>query len=465
MQRNTGVIGPLRSTSLTQGPGIHDLFDQYNNRISGIWTVIPRFISVTPSTTSVNEGSAVSFTVLTDNVSNQTLYFTITGSVSASDFTLGSLSGSITLTNNSSTFFLTMSSDLTTEGTETFQVQIRTGSTSGPIQLTSSAITINDTSQTPSATVTPNTTSKNEDGTTVVFTVNTTGFASGTLYWSIATISGTISTNDFVGGAVTGSFSVSSSVGSVTLTIAADALTEGTDSFQLQVRTTSTTGTIIGTSSTVTISDTSLTPAAPSYVTLGTKAPTLGATGATTYPASGWTGLQNASADDAFVTVTTPFSVTINGTAYTSHHMGSNTYITWGTGRTEYNSLSGSNPPQNKLMLGAADNSYQRVSTITSGTSYTRIRYEGNASTSGTVGTPGIILEITFFNPANYGGVPVIEILVGSNVRTGGVTGIATPSAFMLTWTIAVNTAYVLVGNSTGTTWTRYNGFVNNSGY
>jgi hypothetical protein len=175
--------------------------------------------------------------------------------------------------------------------------------------------------------------------------------------------------------------------------------------------------------------------------------------------------LQNASVDDGFKAYNSPFNLTVNGSSSSTHYIGSNTYITWGTGSTNYSGLNATNPPNHKLMLGAADNSYQRISTFTGGTAYTRMRYEGNGSTSGTVGSPGIVLEVTFFNPADYGGVPVIEVLVGNHNRTYGVTGICTTNAFMLQWTTAANTSYVLVGNSTGTSWTRYLGYINNSGY
>ena len=107
-------------------------------------------------------------------------------------------------------------------------------------------------------TVSPSTSSVNE-GSSVTFTVTTTNVSDGTtLYWSLNTVSGTINTSDFTGAAVTGSFSISSNTGSVALTLANDNVTEGSESFQLQVRTGSTSGTIVATSSTVTIGDTSL---------------------------------------------------------------------------------------------------------------------------------------------------------------------------------------------------------------
>jgi uncharacterized delta-60 repeat protein len=202
----------------------------------------------------------------------------------------------------------------------------------------------------------------------------------------------------------------------------------------------------------------------PSFITSTNKLPIFGTGGATTHPPSGWTSLQNSSADDAFRTFNTSFNFTINNTNYTAHNIGSNTYITWGGGSNAFSSLSASNPALNKLHLGAADNSFQRVSSLQL-SNYSRVRYEGNQSTSGTVGSPGIVLEVTIFNPANYGGQQVIEVLVGNHGRTTGQAGIATTSTYYTTWSMAVNTSFVLVGNSTGTSWTRYLGHVNDSGY
>jgi hypothetical protein len=205
-------------------------------------------------------------------------------------------------------------------------------------------------------------------------------------------------------------------------------------------------------------------PPLPSFITATNKLPIFGTGGATVHPPSGWTSLQNSSSDDAFVTFNTSFNFTINNTNYTAHNLGSNTYITWGGGSNAYSGLSASNPALNKLHLGSADNSYQRVSRLQV-SNYSRVRYEGTANTTGTVGSPTIVLEVTIFNPTNYGGQQVIEVLVGNHNRTAGQAGIATTSTYYTTWTMAVNTSFVLVGNSTGTAWTRYLGHVNNSGY
>jgi hypothetical protein len=185
------------------------------------------------------------------------------------------------------------------------------------------------------------------------------------------------------------------------------------------------------------------------------KLPTLGTTGHPTYPPVGWTGRQNASADDTNLSVTIP-TFNISNLNYTAVFVGSNTYLTFGSGATNYSSLSGSVPAFNKIFVGAADNSYQRVSTISSGADYTRIRYEGAAATSGTLGSPSIVWEATFFDMSKTQNVPVVEILVGTHARTTGQFGIASTSAYYQQLTISANTSYVFVGNATGTSWTIY---------
>jgi len=192
-------------------------------------------------------------------------------------------------------------------------------------------------------------------------------------------------------------------------------------------------------------------------LTAGTKAPTLGSGGASWTP-SGWTSIQNGSVDDASLAVTIP-SFTINSTAYTTVHVGSNTYLTFGSGSTLYSGLGAGTPALNKFHLGAADNSYQRVAYINSGTDYTRIRYEGTAALSGTAGSPNIVYEATFFNSSKTGGVPTLEVLFGSHSRTTGQAGVANTTTYYATYTQSANQSYVFVGNSTGTSWTIYTGY------
>ena len=110
----------------------------------------------------------------------------------------------------------------------------------------------------PTYSISASTTSVNE-GSSVTFTVTTTDVDNGTtLYWSTNQVSGTINTSDFDDSATTGFFTISGNSGTITRTLANDVTTEGSESFQLQIRTGSTSGTIVATSQTVTIADTSL---------------------------------------------------------------------------------------------------------------------------------------------------------------------------------------------------------------
>ncbi len=144
----------------------------------------------------------------------------------------------------------------------------------------------------------------------------------------------------------------------------------------------------------------------------------------------------------------------------------SNTYVVLGpTGSTAYSSLNASTPPFPKFFFGASDNSWQRVWTFSTG-SYWRCRYEGTAATSGTPGSPTIVIEYTFFNPFLYNGNMICELLVGVHARTSGTFMVASNNAQLATSTLTANNSYVFVGNQTGTSWTAYNGYyVNNSGY
>jgi hypothetical protein len=105
---------------------------------------------VSPSATSVNEGSTVTFSITTTNVPDGTpLYWSNAGTTSATDFTPNASLGGVTISGGTASFSLTLANDATTEGPETIVVQLRTGSTTGPIVATAATVTVNDTSTTP----------------------------------------------------------------------------------------------------------------------------------------------------------------------------------------------------------------------------------------------------------------------------------------------------------------------------
>ena len=215
---------------------------------------------VTESLSQVNEGGSVNFTVNTDHVgAGTTLYFNTTGaSVDAADFSDNTLTGNFNIvgvantTVGVATFTRTLSNDFNTEG-ETFTMEIRTNSVSGPVVATSGIITVIDVS--PSLTVTPSTTTINE-GSTVIMTVSGANIPNGSYYYTIKEEEGSVTPADFGGNInFTGSFSVTNGTGAFSLGIAQDRETEGIDRFLVEIRKDSITGTILATSSVITIGD------------------------------------------------------------------------------------------------------------------------------------------------------------------------------------------------------------------
>lgn len=211
------------------------------------------------STTTTSEGGSVVFTINTINVgAGATLYYSTSGSVSASDFSNNSLTGSFAIvgvgsTTGIATVTRTIANDFVAEGTETFQFVVRTGSTSGTIVATSSTISVANVTQTYS--LTSSSTTVNE-GSSVTFTLTTIGVPNGTTFYYTTT--GNVTGVDFTDNSLTGSFSVTNNTGSFTRTIKSDRFTEGLEQFQVQVRTTSTSGTVVATSEIININDSSV---------------------------------------------------------------------------------------------------------------------------------------------------------------------------------------------------------------
>ena len=106
--------------------------------------------AISQSATTINEGDLITFTVSTTGYGSGTTFWwdiESTSGITAADFNDNQISGSIQ-TNSSGQAFLTkqLVQDVTSEGIEKFKLNIRSGSASGPIILTSSEIIVNDTS-------------------------------------------------------------------------------------------------------------------------------------------------------------------------------------------------------------------------------------------------------------------------------------------------------------------------------
>jgi hypothetical protein len=214
----------------------------------------------------------------------------------------------------------------------------------------------------------------------------------------------------------------------------------------------------------------------PYVITLGVKAPV---------GSSGMTLLQNGSDDDSFSFnrpgITSPrtmqFSIPFYGISYNQPFFASNTYITFGSGSTEWSGLT-INPPRPvlpALHLGTSDNSWQQCFEFTTANRY-RFRYEGTAATFGTVGSPNIVYECTFFRQTTPSSDIYIELVFGIHSRSGGNWGMTNGSTSSNVFTIfgnltvetglvgtsgalQANRSYVLVLTSTGQFKNLYSGY------
>ena len=210
-------------------------------------------------------------------------------------------------------------------------------------------------------------------------------------------------------------------------------------------------------------------PAGKQYsITTGSsRSLTLGS-GATSWPPSGWVDLNSISRDDVSLNVPLGFDWYFNGTSYNSVWVCSNMYVTFGSSATTFSPTS-TNPALNKIFFQAADRSYQRLAyQNASDSTYTRIRVEGTGAPSGTPGSPTVTYEMTFFNPANTGYVPLIEMLVGLQGAGAGLQGAYTAGGTLLGFSSGFSAGtsyYIKQTNFNDSSWTSGVGYVNNSGY
>ena len=132
-------------TGSTSGPGVTT-----SSNVT-IGDVTPT-VNVAESSTSVDEGGSVTFTISGSNIPDGTYYYTIyeeDGTIASTDFNPANLNGSFSVSNNNGSITITIAEDITSEGPDQFKIQIRTGSISGTVIAESNAITINDTSRAP----------------------------------------------------------------------------------------------------------------------------------------------------------------------------------------------------------------------------------------------------------------------------------------------------------------------------
>lgn len=327
INNNVGTVDitPVKDLT-TEGPEIFSLFVRTesssglvigtSDEITIIDTSITPVFTATPG--SINEGSSGIFTVA--NVGANGTYFFTVENITTTNADFVAANGSFTVSgstggidNGTGSFAITPTLDRTTEGPETFRVQIRSGSTSGPIIITSANVTVNDVSLTPAFTATPASINEGASGS---FTVNNLGPA-GTYFFTV--LNGTTANADFA--AVSGSFTTSTlnGNGSFTITPVLDYVTEGSETFQVQIRTGSIGGPVILTSTSVTVNDTSTTisaVASPNFISAG-DATTVSVSAAAIPAGTYYWTVQNLSTTDFdFDSVSGAFTVIANSGSF-----------------------------------------------------------------------------------------------------------------------------------------------------
>ena len=171
----------------------------------------------------------------------------------ASNFTANSLSGTVRVSGGTANIRLGVAA-FAFEGNKQFVLKIRKDSAQGAVIGTSSNITIVDNSSIVS--ITANTATVLE-GNLVSFTISTANVPNNsTVYYSVFPVTANVTSDDFV--ANTGSFTITNNVATFALQANADVslVDETGETFKLQVRTNSTAGNVVYTSSNVAITDT-----------------------------------------------------------------------------------------------------------------------------------------------------------------------------------------------------------------
>mgnify|MGYP000517786245 CR=1 FL=1 len=209
----------------------------------------------------VVEGGTYTFTVQTSGVANGTTIYprfdspntALWTDVNASWFnkTTSTYTG-VVVNSGSASFSFTIIADLTTEGTEYFNVYL--DKNPGANQVASwGQVNILDTSIAATYTLVPNVSNITEGG-TVYYTINTTGVSEGTtLYWGNT---GTTDAADFTNGLNTGSVVIDvNGYGVITRALKNDYNTEGTQTIILKLYTDSGRTNLVKTATTVNVND------------------------------------------------------------------------------------------------------------------------------------------------------------------------------------------------------------------
>ena len=190
--------------------------------------------ALSAGSTVVDEGGAVTFSLLTTNVAPfTTVAYTLSGGgITSGDVAGGQLSGIFTVNNAGlSTLTVSLVADARTEGAENLRLTL--ANNLGQVDVLVRDLSL-DPPQLPTYALSQSVLAQNE-GASIVFTLTTTNLAAGTTV-AYALLGNGINAADITGGALNGQFTLNAQgVGTVTVALAADATTEGAEVLRLQL--------------------------------------------------------------------------------------------------------------------------------------------------------------------------------------------------------------------------------------
>lgn len=207
----------------------------------------------------------------------------------------------------------------------------------------------------------------------------------------------------------------------------------------------------------------------PLGVVFSTKSPELGSGGAS-WPPSGWTVKWNSPVNgnlyNSSIYNSTPFPIWTRDGGYYGFYYNTNGTISFNntSGGTTYTFVN----YQTKIAMGVNGMSLQRMAAKTgANNSYYKVRFEGTYNSStGTAGSPNVVVEVTFFNPDLTAGSLVAEIVTGECANSGN--NLYYDDGRWVKWingaTLSANQSYVIYSNISGTSPFLYSGSYFSSG-
>jgi len=174
------------------------------------------------------------------------------------------------------------------------------------------------------------------------------------------------------------------------------------------------------------------------------------------YSPNGTTGLTlvyNGAVDDTFYTVSLPWTVSFLGSTYGTVYVGSNGYVTFSSGSSNYSGFSASNPSGPHISIYPGDRMLTKLyyAQLNAGTAEAKfvIRVEGYDYPNSTSITH--VYEVHFYSGQSYYDIYFIDAPSSGN-QNGGTTAISNGSAYVLNFSSTESTGIRINSGATEST-------------